>query len=90
MSSFNFMKANIEEFQESNFLKYRGKECGLSGTLCVAKVVEGSTSKAKRVMSDELKKIIEETWRNVVGNETGYQTYDELRVGFRKKTPLIH
>ena len=90
MSSFDFMKANHEKFQEKLFLvKVFNKACGLSKDPSVTeRVVSGSTTKALEVMSDEIKDVIQKTWERVVTKETGYQTYDELRRAFRRETPL--
>ena len=89
MSSFDFMKANSGKFAENRLVFYRNKACGLPEQSDCRKVVTGSATKALDMISDSLKEDIQRKWRETVTASIGFQTYDELRIAFRKEKPLI-
>ena len=89
MSSFEFMKASGKKFDENLLFLYRNKACGLPEQSDCRKVVTGSATKALDMISDSLKEDIQRKWRETVTASIGFQTYDELRIAFRKEKPLV-
>ena len=85
MSSFEFMKQNERKFCEARFPRYRNGFCGLPTDIVYSKVVTGSVTKGREMMDEKTKEIIQAKWVEVVGKETGFQDYDELRRSFKVK-----
>ena len=85
MSSFEFMKQNERKFSEARFPRYRNGFCGLPTDIVYSKVVTGSVTKGREMMDEKTKEIIQAKWVEVVGKETGFQDYDELRRSFKIK-----
>ena len=80
MSSFEFMKRNEQKFAEARFLRYRNGVCGLPTDQVVSKVVSGSVTQGRELMDEKTKEIIRAKWLEVVGQQIGFQDYDELRM----------
>ena len=89
MSTFEFMKANSKKFDSNLEALHRNKACGLPEGSGTDKVVTGSTTEALKVLPEDLMDGIQENWRRVVTEVTGYQTYEALRTAFRKEKPLL-
>ena len=85
MSSFEFMKQNERKFSEARFPRYRNGFCGLPTDIVYSKVVTGSVTRGREMMDEKTKEIIQAKWVEVVGKETGFQDYDELRRSFKVK-----
>ena len=89
MSSFEFMKASGTKFDENLLFLYRNKACGLPEDAKGNKIASGSNSIALRILPEKVKEKIEKKWRETVTATFGFQTYDELRIAFRKENPLV-
>ena len=78
-STFEFMKKNEKKFSDSRVARYHKnpKKFNL--------VVTGSAGKGREIMDDKTKEIIQAKWLEVVGKQTGFQNYNELRNAFRKE-----
>ena len=85
MSSFEFMKRNERKFAEARFLRYRNRVCGLPTDQVVSKVVSGSVTQGRELMDEKTKEIIQAKWLEVVGQQIGFQDYDELRMAFKRE-----
>jgi hypothetical protein len=85
MSSFEFMKGNESKFSEVRLTRYRNKSCGIPNYVVPSKVATGSTTKGRELMDDKTKEIIQAKWLEVVGKQTGFQDYNELRSAFKKE-----
>ena len=48
-------------------------------------IATGSATKGKEAMDDKTKEIIQAKWLEVIGKQTGFQNYDDLRNAFRKE-----
>ena len=76
-SSLKFMKANQDKFAT-----------GKIGLKKLTFIRTGSADEALKVLSDDVKAVIQNRWEKDVTGVTGYKTYEELRRGFRKERPL--
>jgi pyruvate formate-lyase activating enzyme-like uncharacterized protein len=85
MSSFEFMKKNEMKFSEVRLTRYRNKSCGIPDDVVPSKVVTGSATKGRELMDDKTREIIQAKWLEVVGKQTGFQDYNELRSAFKKE-----
>ncbi|CAB3991317.1 sulfotransferase domain-containing [Paramuricea clavata] len=85
MSSFEFMKENKGKFSDVRYARYRNKVCGVPDDAVASKVVTGSATKGRELMDDKTKEIIQAKWLEVVGKQTGFQDYNELRSAFKKE-----
>ncbi len=85
MSSFEFMKKHERKFSDARLARYRNEACGVPDGVVGSKVVTGSATKARELMDDKAKEIIQAKWLDVVGKQTGFQNYDELRSAFKKE-----
>lgn len=86
MSSFEFMKGNEIKFSDVRLARYRNNACGVADDFAPSKVVTGSATKGRELMDDKTKEMIQEQWLEVVGKQTGFQDYNELRSAFKKET----
>ena len=73
-SSLKFMKANQDKFST-----------GKIGLNKLTFIRTGSADEALKVLSDDVKAVIQNRWEKDVTGVTGYKTYEELRVGSEKK-----
>jgi hypothetical protein len=85
MSTFEFMKENKGKFSDVRYARYRNKACGVPDDAVASKVVTGSATKGRELMDDKTKEIIQAKWLEVVGKQTGFQDYNELRNAFKKE-----
>jgi hypothetical protein len=83
MSSFEFMKRNESKFSEVRVARCRNKSCGIPDDVAPSKVATGSATKGRELMDDKTKEIIQAKWLEVVGKQTGFQDYNELRCAFK-------
>ncbi|XP_028405216.1 estrogen sulfotransferase-like [Dendronephthya gigantea] len=88
MSTFEFMKANENKFNENLLAFYRNKACGIPEGICNTKVATGSVDEALKVLPQNVQEAIQKKWQEIITKETGYESYDKLRVTFRKEKPL--
>ena len=88
MSTFEFMKANRNKFDDNFLAFHRHKALGIPEGVTSPKVVTGSVNKALEILPENVKEAIRKKWREVVTKESEYETYDQLRIAFRKKRPL--
>ena len=61
----------------------RNKSCGIPDDVAPSKVATGSATKGRELMDDKTKEIIQAKWLEVVGKQTGFQDYNELRCAFK-------
>lgn len=85
MSSFEFMKKHERKFSDVRIARYRNKPCGIPGEFYPSKVVTGSATKGRESMDDKTKELIQRQWLDLVGKETGFQDFNELRMAFKKE-----
>ena len=85
MSSFEFMKKNERKFSDVRLARNRNKACGIPGDFFASKVVTGSATTGRELMDDKTKELIQRKWLDVVGEQTGFQDYNELRVAFKQE-----
>ena len=78
-STFEFMKKNEKKFSDSRVARYHKNPKNFN------LVVTGSAGKGREIMDDKTKEIIQAKWLEVVGKQTGFQNYNELRNAFRKE-----
>ena len=83
MSSFEFMKRNESKFSEVRVARCRNKSCGIPDDVAPSKVATGSATKGRELMDDKTKEIIQAKWLEVVGKQTGFHDYNELRCAFK-------
>ncbi|XP_046855396.1 amine sulfotransferase-like [Xenia sp. Carnegie-2017] len=90
LSTFEFMKENSTKFNE-NIARYHRNLSActfLDGLKTSDKVVTGSTTKALRILPSQLQDDICKKWKETVGNISGYDNYNDLRIDFRRLKPL--
>jgi len=87
-SSFVFMTENKSKFDEKLTKLGRNEACGLprDAGMQQTKLNEGRVGAGIQKLSKELQQAIQQKWADVVGQETGCATYEELRVALRKET----
>jgi hypothetical protein len=94
MSSFEFMKKNEGKFSDAPLaLRYANKasahgkdaDVRLSQVRLHSKVATGSATKGRELMDEKTKEIIQAKWLEVVGKQTGFQEYNDLRTAFKKE-----
>ncbi|CAB4017342.1 sulfotransferase domain-containing [Paramuricea clavata] len=85
MSFLEFMRENKGKFPGVRYARYRNKACGVPDNAVPSKVVTGSATKGRELMDDKTKEIIQAKWLEVVGKQTGFQDYNELRSAFKKE-----
>ena len=78
MSSFDFMKANEEKFYTNVFVKGL-KKLGYKGTVMMKRVVTGSATKGREMMSEQAKQAIQNMWNETVTSTIGFKNYEEFR-----------
>ena len=78
-STFEFMKKNETKFSDSRVASYQKNPQKFN------LIVTGSATKGQEIMDDKTKEIIQAKWLEVVGKQTGFQDYDELRSAFKKE-----
>ncbi|CAB4015745.1 sulfotransferase domain-containing [Paramuricea clavata] len=81
MSSFEFMKKKERKFSEVRLARCRNKSCGIPDDTVPSKVVTGSATKGRELMDGKTKEIIQAKWLEVVGKQTGFQDYNEDKIG---------
>ncbi|CAB3979724.1 sulfotransferase domain-containing [Paramuricea clavata] len=84
MSSFEFMKGRSTKFSVLG-PRYRNKACGLPDDAVPILIATGSATKGREMMDDKTKEAIQAKWLEVVGKQTGFQDYNELRNAFKKE-----
>ncbi|XP_028405530.1 amine sulfotransferase-like [Dendronephthya gigantea] len=89
MSTFEFMKANENKFDDNLLAFYRNKEIGIPEGVTSTKVATGSVDKALKFLSEDIQEAIQKQFQEIVTKETGYETYNDLRIAFRKEKPLL-
>jgi hypothetical protein len=95
MSSFEFMKKNEGKFSEASLALRFANKASAHGTEDAdvrssqvrlhSKVVTGSATKGRELMDEKTKEIIQAKWLEVVGKQTGFQEYNDLRTAFKKE-----
>ncbi|CAB4043667.1 sulfotransferase domain-containing, partial [Paramuricea clavata] len=94
MSSFEFMKKNEEKFSDAPpALRFANKasaheedsDVRSPQVMLHSKVATGSATKGRELMDDKTKEIIQAKWLEVVGKQTGFQDYNDLRSAFKKE-----
>jgi hypothetical protein len=85
MSSFEFMKESERKFSNVRLARCRNKSCGIPDDAIASKIVTGSATKGRESMDDNTKEIIQAKWLEVVGKQTGFQDYNELRSAFKNE-----
>lgn len=83
-STYSFMKAHEDKFDEKLSKLARNEACGLpkDAGMKKSKIVKGIEGRGKRELSMELRELITTKWKTVVEPETGCATYEELRMSF--------
>jgi hypothetical protein len=86
-STFDFMKANEEKFNESLSKRARNVPCGLhpDAGMQGSKINKGEAGSAKHKLSDGLKKDIDARWTDFMLPATGFASYDDLRASYNKE-----
>ncbi|GMH48308.1 hypothetical protein TL16_g00264 [Triparma laevis f. inornata] len=84
MSSFEFMSSHSSHFNESLSKKARNVACGLreDAGMGDSKIKSGESGGGKKKLSEQLKGMIGEKWKEVMEEETGHATYELLRDNF--------
>ena len=85
MSSFKFMKQNEGKFSDTRIARYRNKAFGVADGTVGSKIATGSATKGRDMMDETTKELIEAKWLEVVGKQTGFKDYGELRAEFKKE-----
>ena len=85
MSSFEFMKGYMSTKFSLREARYRNKACGLPDDATSVLIATGSATKGREMMDDKTKEAIQAKWLEVVGKQTGFQDYNELRNAFKKE-----
>ncbi|XP_046862598.1 sulfotransferase ssu-1-like [Xenia sp. Carnegie-2017] len=78
MSSFDFMKANQEKFDTNLFVRNLQK-LGYQGTNAINRVVTGSATKWREMMSEQAKQSIQNMWNESVTSTIGFKNYEDFR-----------
>ena len=91
MSSFAFMREHSGHFNETLSKKARNVACGLSPDAGMndSKVRSGETGAGTKILSAELKAMISEKWVEIVGSETGMNTYHDLRSAVKEEAERL-
>lgn len=83
-SSFDFMKQNQKKFETNRVSKYRNRALGLPEENILPRVVTGSATKGREMMSESTKQAVQQLWTDTVTKELGFQDYNELRDCLKK------
>ena len=82
-SSFKYMKANSDKFDEKLLIRCRSEACGFQPTGNTDKVREGSNEESSKALPEDIKTMIQEKWKEVVTPVTKCETYEQLRQQWR-------
>lgn len=78
-SSFSFMKAHESHFDDHVVRAVLDRACNLEPGGDSSKVRSGEVGAAKATLSDEIRRRLDSTWKDVIETETGLATYGALR-----------
>lgn len=83
------MKSHPTKFDEHLLKLARNKACGLPSHAGfnegASKVRNGQANAAQSLLPSSVLEKIHQKWKDVMTNETGYETYDECRLGINRE-----
>jgi hypothetical protein len=88
-SDIKFMQEHQEQFEDHIIRKARSAAMGLPPDGQLKKVRNGQVGESKDRVSDEIKKELEEIWRDEITSKLGLNSYEDLRKELVMVSPLV-